>query len=261
MKERYIIYHITELIEIGKACVPVNPQNADFTRVTCARFMNNRSNFRITLTLLLESEKPSLLFTTDGVKLRPDADIIHLFLCGFEYFDCFDGCLRKVLNEMIMREIDNPTIAVLISALHTMVLITDEDWQCLDNLFQNPKAVTDPKRISGTSLELYAFCKALYGFAAGMLYNNASWYKDPRDKRLTSKRKDALESAVNNLKLKHLSQATDMARKYFSIHVLVTQAEAMWTVDRGNVDVIKRAYSLCRKAKKHTEQVLILEPM
>ena len=260
MKERYIIFHITELIEIGKACVPHIATNPDFIRVTCARFMNNRSNFRITLSLLLESENPMLLFSSDGANLRSEVDIIHLFLCMFEYFDCFDGCLRKVLNEMVTRKIDNPAIAVLVSAIHTMVLTTDQDWQTLDHMFQHPQLTTEPKKISGTSLELFAFCKAIYGYAAGLLYSNASWYKESRDKTLIVKRKEALDNAVNSLKLKHLSPATDVARKYFSIHVLIAKAEAIWAVNRCNVTVIKEAFSLCKRAKKYTEQVLILEP-
>jgi len=114
--------------------------------------------------------------------------------------------------------------------------------------------------IVSSSQELFHFCKALHHYTTAVYLVRAPWLKDRIDDDLFDKRDKELNETITALNLKYLSPESLHVRKYFSVHVMIAQAEAMKQTRPRSPDVIGKAFNICRKAKKEIDKVPVLEP-
>ena len=264
------MHHVSELVAIGKACVLADTQNAEFAQ-TNTKFMEIRANLIHSLSLLMEHDNPTIIFSMDGLSLRLHTDIIYVYLSLYEYFDGIGAMLRQCTDQMRMRQIDNIAgisaelklvYPVLMWTLYIMVLVLEKDWDSLNTVYGNPIPVASrPSQIAAFSQDLFFYCKAVQTLGEGMLYRYHPGYKFSADRSFSANRKSLFENTIKHLNRAGLSPDTRQARNYFSIHAMLGLAEVSWMVNMGSMDLIKQSQKMCRDALKKTDQVPVLKPM
>lgn len=212
-------------------------------------------------TELADAHDPArLLFTVDGETLRPVTDILHLFLCLHEFYDGFGGFLLDMMREAVLKPTNDPLHRVLLWSMYLFVLVQDKDFRSLQSIIDRLPQDKNPKLIVSLSQELFHFCKALHHYTTAVYLVRAPWLKDRIDDDLFDKRDKELNETITALNLKYLSPESLHVRKYFSVHVMIAQAEAMKQTRPRSPDVIGKAFNICRKAKKEIDKVPVLEP-
>lgn len=71
------MHHVSEFVAIGKAFVPADTQNAEFTQ-TNTKFMEIRANLIHSLSLLMEHDNPTIIFPWMDF---PSDYILILYMC------------------------------------------------------------------------------------------------------------------------------------------------------------------------------------
>lgn len=254
---------MNELINIGKDCVPRRPFKSNFMQRTCATFMRERANFRIAFSFILEAENLQLLYRKqlDSTELRNQWDIAHLFLCIHEYHDCFDGFLLKMLTELINQPIVDMRHSVLTWTLYVTVLRLEQDWSALKSVVEHQMDRCNPRPLESTAPDLFRFCKAMNSYATASLYTNDPSFVERTDDLLVSRRTAAFDCALGHLGSEQMSSHWKEMVGYFTIHILIEQATAIWLVGMSDIKLIQQAYALCKRCERLLEQVPILEPV
>lgn len=223
--------------------------------------------------MLKRLEKPQLLFTEDGDKLRPVEDIVALFVCLFEFYDCF-GSRHKHKDETTYYSMLQSTLEhlcyttkpgkqdvtdMLLYAMYAMILTNGQDWRKLNDALKVLEKKVNLKW-KNVPQDLVTFCKGIYGYCNGMLHLLAAWYKGPENHhRYGGVRKDMFSLAMNSME--QLSDVLSSAKRYISIHILLAQAEMTWYINPADVRVIRQAYDVCMSANKLAQRAIILEPV
>ena len=265
-------------MEIGHACIPSNHNgNTDFTCAVASQFMCHRANLKIMFSksMLRKLNSPQMLFIEDGEKLRPTQDIVALFVCLFEFYDCFTNKL-KAKNEdryysMLQSTLEHLSITVtqpgkqdatklLLLTLYAMILTTNQDWRKLNEVVKHLEKEVASTEESPIPQHLKRFCHGIFGYCKGMLYLLAPWFGGSENhQRYGEVRKDNFNMAMTSME--QLPDECGLAKQYFSVHILLAQAEMTWYINPSDVRVIRQAYDVCMTANRLAQQVLILEPL
>ena len=261
LMRRYVMYHVKLLTEIGQSCFPANEKDSSYIRDTDARFIQNVTNCRKAISML-SLLGPTYLFSTgddpESISLRQTADILHLFVCLFEYRECFGDQLNQLIQELVIKTGLPHNVRGLTWILNLIILVQSKDWLKLELILSCQQAVPD---MTCLPKELTFFCSAIKNLAHGLVLCYHSKYKENRSKDVLDKRMEYLDSSLKQFASEGFTANSEMARKYFTVHVRFAKAEAAWIKKRKRIENIKAAVSVCRETKKCVRQVPILLPL
>lgn len=255
------MYHSNLLTEIGRACVPADPADTKFITDVAAKFMQNCGNCKRAIAMTATLGPSYLLCHRTGPEvsqLKPITDILNLFVCLCEFHDCFENQLNKTLEELLTQTDVEPDVKAITWTLYIIVLIQSQDWLTLENTLSHERLYPD---LSKLPADLASVSIAMQNYAKGLVLCYHSKYQEERGREMLERRKTHLDTSITHLASEALSTGTEMARKYFTAQILLTQAEAAWIKKRKRIENIKTAVSICRETKKCVRQVPILRPL
>jgi len=277
------MYFVEEMVSTGKNFfVLCRPQQtiAYNLKSLSTQFMRIKPHVKNALKYM--SQDPEgfqlLFFTGDSDPvLKTSSEICHIFLFFHYFHDCFDNWLISTIKEAAFNQICEPVSreseksesvsGSLLWYLYIILLTAEKMWGELKDVLTDKQELKVPKSLV-IFFDLYSFGKAIYSYASGALLTLSSSTKNSRDTKLIEQRNKALGKALNSLELAELSPEWLGVRYYFSVHIVLLQADSTYYGNPGDMGTILESLALCRRARKYVESaetkdlnIAILQPL